>query len=66
MKLKKWLKSFIFGEEIPEEKKGRIHIVTPDGRVELIADFDNKQDFDRIKAFVSKEDSILFPDVFSK
>ena len=48
-------------EEQPQEhKKGKIHIVTPDGRVELKADFDNKEDFERIKAFVNNEDVILF------
>lgn len=60
-KISKWLKTFVFGEEEAESKtKGRIHIITPDGRVELTADFENKADFDRIKAFVNKEDSILF------
>lgn len=47
-----------------EEPKGRtagsIHIITPGGRVELKANFNNKEDFERIKSFVNNEADILF------
>lgn len=67
MNIKSALKKFVFGEDEEaiqqspsKHRKGKIHLVTPDGRVELIADFNNQEDFDRIRDFVTKESKILF------
>lgn len=71
MNIKSALKKFVFGEDEKaiqqspsKHRKGKIHIITPDGRVELVADFENKADFDRIKYFVNHEDTILFSEEY--
>lgn len=48
------------GEEPKGRTAGSIHIITPDARVELKANFNNKEDFERIKSFVNNEANILF------
>lgn len=47
-------------EPSKERTAGSIHIITPDARVELKANFNNKEDFERIKSFVNNEANILF------
>lgn len=65
MKMYKSLRDFIsrwvLADEEPKERTaGSIHIITPDARVELKANFNNKEDFERIKSFVNNEADILF------
>lgn len=65
MKMCKSLRDFICRWVLADdEPKGRtagsIHIITPGGRVELKANFNNKEDFERIKSFVNNEADILF------
>lgn len=65
MKMYKSLRDFInrwvlVDDEPKERTAGSIHIITPDARVELKANFNNKEDFERIKSFVNNEADILF------
>lgn len=56
-----FISRWVLADEVPKETTGgSIHIITPDARVELKANFNNKEDFERIKSFVNNEADILF------
>ena len=60
-RIREFITRWVIADDSPKERAGgRIHIITPDARVELKADFNNKEDFERIKSFVNNEVNILF------
>ncbi len=56
MKLKKMIKSFVFGEETerPQKSRGYIHIITPEGDVDYKGTFDGNG-IDRALNIITKE-----------
>lgn len=62
-RIRDFINRWVLADDEPKERTvGSIHIITPGGRVELKANFNNKEDFERIKSFVNNEADILFSD----
>lgn len=60
-RIRDFISRWVLADEEPKERTaGSIHIITPNARVELKANFNNKEDFERIKSFVNNEANILF------
>ena len=60
--MNKFLRKFIFGED---EEPGKIKIITPNGRMKFVADFNTREDFERALHLIREEMEIMFDDVSS-
>lgn len=58
--MNKFLRKFIFGED---EEPGKIKIITPNGRMKFVADFNTREDFERALHLIREEMEIMFDDV---